>query len=828
MYFAGKTLSSDADDIGTGWSYDGVTWVLHESAVVEKGPAGAWDDVVAEGPAVAWRDDALLLYYRGQRNRGSDAIGVALVKRWFIKDSAPPVPVLFNGSTYDADSAYDPYVVYSYLSSYGYYYMVYSADNSTETSICIARSTDPSSWGNTSKWYQNPILTEGASGTYDDESVRRPCIIWNGRYWLLYYSAYDGADSSIGLAYTHLVDPRTKSWTKHGKVFEKNTQSLAWDSNAVTDPCVIKVGSYYHMWYRGGFPYSIGHATSSNGYTWARDSANPVFSADASIDWEGTSIGGFCVRYEGGLFTLYYSTGVSDNVFGMAYSTTGSHWTRDPQNPYLMQGNSSDWDDALLDLGCVIEVGGVQHAYYHTTGGKGNDILHASRGSDTGRYFTSVLDASHEWPVEWSTLSWDASLPVGTHARFQVATNNGGPVWNFVGPDGTAGTYYTTSGTHINPGQSGRYLRVQAWLDSDDLARFVPCIRSITVMYKTRDSPCPPEVTLTSPDGGEDWMKTKAYPITWIAVGNFDHPCIELHLSTDNGSTWTLIATGLGNTGFYCWTVPNSETSGALVRVFATDVDGVTSEDVSDATFAIDPPPPKSGEFLAPLTGEALAPGTSTAEWTVYDPWGLAEAPLTLELTTDGGLTWTLLADGLPLTDTYEWEVPDLAASSTRCQLRLSVLDWLGGISVIESGEFTIDMSAPVVTLDNVGKLKVGEELTVTATCTDDLDVAEVFLLVRGEEGTRALSMERGEGDVWSVLYVPEVGDVSLSVTTTDGVHETASAPVDIEVNAADGGTGAVTSTGLMLVASAAMAATVTITLFLLASRRGSGIDKGR
>ncbi len=44
--------------------------------------------------------------------------------------------------------------------------------------------------------------------------------------------------------------------------------------------------------------------------------------------------------------------------------------------------------------------------------------------------------------------------------RVQLATNNDNATWNFVGPDGTANSYYTTSGAQIAAAASGnRYLR---------------------------------------------------------------------------------------------------------------------------------------------------------------------------------------------------------------------------------------------------------------------------------------------------------------------------------------------------------------------------------
>ncbi len=66
----------------------------------------------------------------------------------------------------------------------------------------------------------------------------------------------------------------------------------------------------------------------------------------------------------------------------------------------------------------------------------------------------------------WSTLSWDATTPTNTSVEFQVAGSNSptGP-FTFVGPDGTAGTFFTTSGGVLAPELNGlRYLEWKAFL----------------------------------------------------------------------------------------------------------------------------------------------------------------------------------------------------------------------------------------------------------------------------------------------------------------------------------------------------------------------------
>jgi hypothetical protein len=317
-------------------------------------------------------------------------------------------------------------------------------------------------------------------------------------------------------------------------------------------------------------------------------------------------------------------------------------------------------------------------------------------------------------------------------------------------------------------------------------------------------------------------MKTKAYPITWEATGNLNDTSVNLAYSTDNGTSWTNIATRKPNDGFFKWTVPSTETSGAMIRVTIIDIDGLMAEDTSDATFAIDPPAPKVGAFHYPVEGDVLAPGHTTLSWTIEDPWGLAEAPLTLELTTDGGLTWSSLAQRIPFTDGIQWEVPELMMSSSQCRLRLTVLSWLGDLSEIESGRFSIDVSAPTVTLGDIpDKLTSGKEITLSAAAADDVGLRTVELHVLSTEGLRSFSMSSEDGLTWSVPYVPDEGDSEVWVTASDGVHETSSVAKELDVEkASTSGTSGNTSLAGDLLVAAVAAVLVTLVIIVLAFRR--------
>ena len=103
----------------------------------------------------------------------------------------------------------------------------------------------------------------------------------------------------------------------------------------------------------------------------------------------------------------------------------------------------------------------------------------------------------------------------------------------------------------------------------------------------------PPQITVTSPDGGEVWNAGTTEDITWTTTPG-DDPIdrIDLWYSINNGASWTSIATGLGNTGSYPWNIPNVHSNECLVRARVYDDLGRTGEDESDGSFDIIGAPP--------------------------------------------------------------------------------------------------------------------------------------------------------------------------------------------------------------------------------------------
>jgi hypothetical protein len=91
---------------------------------------------------------------------------------------------------------------------------------------------------------------------------------------------------AVGLAYS----TDGISWTRFGSqpVLIPSGSTSDWDGLYAYRASVIKLKGIYHMFYSGsndeindfGYAHGIGHATSSDGINWTKDSCNPIFSTD--------------------------------------------------------------------------------------------------------------------------------------------------------------------------------------------------------------------------------------------------------------------------------------------------------------------------------------------------------------------------------------------------------------------------------------------------------------------------------------------------------------------------------------------------------------------
>ena len=100
-------------------------------------------------------------------------------------------------------------------------------------------------------------------------------------------------------------------------------------------------------------------------------------------------------------------------------------------------------------------------------------------------------------------------------------------------------------------------------------------------------------ITLTSPNGGEEWVVGTNRSVVWGWTGAIGNVAIDY--STDGGQTWLTAAASAPNTGIWSWAVPNSLSASCLVKV--ADAADEAVFDTSNAFFSISGQPAASTEW---------------------------------------------------------------------------------------------------------------------------------------------------------------------------------------------------------------------------------------
>ncbi|MCK4765211.1 MAG: S8 family serine peptidase, partial [Candidatus Aminicenantes bacterium] len=210
-----------------------------------------------------------------------------------------------------------------------------------------------------------------------------------------------------------------------------------------------------------------------------------------------------------------------------------------------------------------------------------------------------------------------------------------------------------------------------------------------------------PSITITSPNGGENWDANSYQDITWTC--NEIISDVRIEYSINNGGSWNIITQTTDNDGIFIWLVPNDISDNCLIRLNELDSDEGVS-DVSDAVFSIIAGTPLG--ITSPDGGEIIQPGKNFAVTWGGDP---DLANVNLEYSTDNGAAYSLLDGPLPNTGHYEWQAPQQNAQN--CLLRISSAERIKPPKIIllcelefvipEPGSRTTDSEIFVVWLGN-------------------------------------------------------------------------------------------------------------------------------
>jgi hypothetical protein len=411
-----------------------------------------------------------------------------------------------------------------------------------------------------------------------------------------------------------------------------------------------------------------------------------------------------------------------------------------------------------------------------------NNVIILFGGTDESRYynqtyiydrtvgsgvFTSASFDSGNTPLlsHWDSISWSrTSQPSGSSISFQIATNNDISTWMYKGPDGTAGSYYSSPlGEDVWSGHDGdRYLRFRAYFSTTSPVG--PILESVKIGF----GHTPAQPLLEEPLD-DIWTNDNSPRFSW-AFDDFDpgdhQSGFQVLISDDLSFVSIAFDSGDQDSTNEFWQLPSTLLDGVWYwKVRTKDADDIWGEFSQPFTLKIDMDGPSSRTSNltsdSHLSAIAFFNGTSND---THSGVGLNEILLTDEITGDywDGSVWQSQEQWHPTSGTERWTFDTISVnwiSEREYSITTRATDNAGNVEVpTESTSFIYDSTSPTVTMINpLGSESPegGEVIEIEWTATD------AYL----NQSSIAISYSNDGGTNWNSIAEAEPNDGSYNWT---------------------------------------------------------------
>ncbi len=296
--------------------------------ILPHGAAAAWDSRYIDPGAMVFYNGTYHMFFNGITGYPAPvSVGYATSSDGRVWTKASKSPVLLSSQVkYAPLTIFVSSVLVQPDGTWVMYF--YTLDNSGTpfagpATIGRATASQP-----TGPWTPDPapVLQPGKAGSWDGMSVANPSVVQTDTGYVMYYNgvaslndtsgAIGRATSSDGIHWTKYNNPATTGspYAASDPVLTPGSNG-AWDSHRMIDTNVVRTENGWAMVYLSTAPvgtapnhYSaFGYATSSDGVTWHKSTANPILSTLNVSDWQGIYLGN--LLYQHGTLSLYFDVG---------------------------------------------------------------------------------------------------------------------------------------------------------------------------------------------------------------------------------------------------------------------------------------------------------------------------------------------------------------------------------------------------------------------------------------------------------------------------------------------------------------------------------------
>jgi hypothetical protein len=249
-------------------------------------------------------------------------------------------------------------------------------------------------------------------------------------------------------------------------------------------------------------------------------------------------------------------------------------------------------------------------------------------------------------------------------------------------------------------------------------------------------------INISSPSGGESWEVGSQQTITWDATNGISD--VKIEYSTNGGANWTTLTNSTPNNGSFPWNIPNDPTTNnALVRV--SDKDNSTVLNMS-SPFSIT----TSLAVTSPNGGENWETGTiQDITWNASA--GISEVKI--ELSTNGGGSWTNLETSTYNTGTYAWKIPNSPYNT--CKIKISDYE-NSSVTDMSDGNFSIISQVDAIYPNGGEVFYVGEEQILQYSASSGISELDIsYSTNNGSSWTALITVENDSSLIWNIPNTP-------------------------------------------------------------------------
>jgi predicted GH43/DUF377 family glycosyl hydrolase len=185
-------------------------------------------------------------------------------------------------------------------------------------------------------------MRPGPVGAWNGVDVLNPSVVERGDTLYNLYSGFDGKSWHTGLA----TSSDGLAWFDHGKVLSPLPSSWEGDDYIAANGSVVVAGGEFLYWYQAGRLPRIGLARSYDGRRWTR-SDKSVLQPGPVGSWDEMGVADPCVVRMGGFYYMFYlgQDRARRQRLGVARSAAGVQWEKLRSNPILELGEPGSFDE---------------------------------------------------------------------------------------------------------------------------------------------------------------------------------------------------------------------------------------------------------------------------------------------------------------------------------------------------------------------------------------------------------------------------------------------------------------------------------------------------